>query len=374
MFCSIRFTTLLGLAFALVLQSSSAFGRELTGELVGTLIDLETDPVALSFHPTGTFHPSKMDISPLDRKIYFNSATTSQTFRVDDSGTLELVATYPAVGFLLGCQFDDMGNLYVVNGVGLWKIAASDLGSPPVTPTVPHFTLPPAPFLPMSVGIDGNHAYVGDMIKGEIWKIDTGTPETGELWADAANDGYPLLGNPNSTNFLNGASPGPGFGVVELMPGPMGNWLYYTNHEGHSLFRIRIQNNGSAGVAQEIDGAFPFAFNGAYLDPVEDRIYIGSPFTNFQNGLAQVPNAVAAGALFYVNNLTGRIELLVQDEDLGVPVDAISGRDFGSGHDDKLYVLDGSFDTLLWPSGDLPDPTKLPGHAAIRIVEFGPDD
>ncbi len=381
--CRIKHVMVSMIFFAgLAWSVTATAGNELNGKL------LEDPLINLEDIAADTFHPSKMDIGP-DGHIYFNSATENRTYRVDEGGSLTLVAEFPdptSSGFLLGCQFDQWGNLYVVNAKGLWKITAQDLNadnSLPLYPVEPLFWIPD-PILPMSVGIGihGN-AYVSDIVGGRIWKIDTGTGE-GDLWAD--NDQYPLLGDPNSTNFLTPLGMGPsglGLGVAEVMPGPRGKWLYYTNHEGHGIYRIRIKGNGSAGKVQQIDKVFPFALNGAYLDPVKNRIIVTSPFEYFENGLAQNPKAMAAGTLFVLDlnkihihhkrdkiHIHGaKIELLVHDYDLGTPLDIVSGRNFGTGNPDKFYVLDGSVDTLMWPTGQIPDPIRDP-HAAIRVIQL----
>lgn len=397
MFHTSRFATLSCLVFALFLQSFSAFGDK--PKLKSKpLVDLEDFAQNLG-QPPGSFHPSKMDVGP-DGKIYFNNAIQNTTYRVDDKGNLERVATYGGhpvfgPGFLLGLQFDAEGNLYVVNLGGLWKVDAGDI------PPGPNNTVPfdasgagplfavPAPVLPMSVGTDNQgHAYVSDMVGGRIFKVKrsddpagnvAGDPGDGAdptgLWAD--NDEYPLLGIPDSNNFLKGfplCGDNCGFGVVEVMPGPNGQWLYYTNHEGNAIRRIEIRAvDGSAGQGEDLGEVPPSALNGAYLDPVENRIIAGSPFTNFEFGFS---GAVAAGTLFVLdlNDLDSEIQPLVEmqlkDGKGAVAVDAVSGRDVGSGHPKLLYVLDGSFDTLLWP-GDpsaVPDPFRAP-HAAIRVIK-----
>ena len=335
------------------------------------LIDLQ------AIRPEG-FHPSKMDIGP-DRKIYFNNSVDNTTYRVDEYGTLEAVATYgdgrecPFMfpGFLLGLQFDDRGNMYAVNLCGLWKVPADDI--PPdgnganvedaFDASNNRFFPIREPAVPQGLGIRGRDAYIADMVGGKIYKVDlrTGQPGAGAdadgVWAD--NDRYPLLGKPDSNNFLTGFVTCPngrcGFGSVEPMPGPKGRWLYYTNHEDNAIYRIRIRKSGRAGVVQKIDAVEPFALNGAYLDPIEKVIYAGSPFTNFPQGF---DGAFPAGTIFVLDRLKRNAKIrplalmLLKDDLPAVPVDAISGRKFGSGNRRNLYVLDGSFDTLMWPPSE----------------------
>lgn len=386
-----RFMMLSWLVFALFLQPLPAFGDVLTGTLLpNPLIDLE-DPTQNLGQPAGSFHPSKMDVGP-DGKVYFNNAVQNTTYRVDENGVLEQVAIYGgdggapcgSPGFLLGLQFDSDGNLYAVNCEGLWKVNAADIPAPGAGPFDASggllFDIPDGDtMLPMSVGTDNEgHAYVSDMVAGKIYKVNTsdGSPGAGAdatgLWAD--NDEYPLLGIPDSNNFLKGfplCGANCGFGVVEVMPDQKGKNLYYTNHEGNAIYRIKIKNNGSAGQVKKLDDVPPFALNGAYLDPVEDLIIAGSPFTNFDFGFS---GAVASGTLFVLDLQDPKIRTLTEvqlsDGKGAVSVDAVSGRDVGSGHPDLLYILDGSFDTLNWPpTGMKPDPFRA-SHAAIRVIEL----
>ena len=338
----------------------------------------------LSDFSFGEVHPAKMDIGP-DRRIYFTGGTDSRAYRVDENGVAEVFAEInDGFGFTLGCQFDSSGNFYIVNGRGLYRVPASQVtdssASLPIAPVL-FFEFPsePPPAIPMSVDIDDDGiAYVSDMGKGEIWRINTNTGEGG-IWASSTESGFELLfGESDSTNFL-----GIPFGVVELMVGKQNRWLFFTNHERNFFGRIRIQQDGSAGPLQVLD-VVPdrSALNGAFLDTQNEKFYGVTPFTNFQNGVEREPMAVRGGRIWVldIEELEDddvddvEAELIIEDPELGTPTDVITGRGFGtSENEDKLFVLDGSFDTLVWPTGVLPDP-DADYHAAVRVLTPGDDD
>ena len=215
----------------------------------------------------GEVHPAKMDIGP-DRKLYFTGGTDSRAYRGDIEGNFEVFAEITTgAGFTLGCQFDSEGNYYMVNGAGVYMVPeASIMDTDATLPIEPEMFYPwtTGPAIPMSIDIDNNTgiAYVSDMGKGEIWRIDTKTRE-GDIWASSSDEGYELLyGEPDSTNFL-----GVPFGVVEVMVDEKSDWLYFTSDERNFFGRIEITGNGNAGDLQVLatveDRA---ALNGAFLD------------------------------------------------------------------------------------------------------------
>ena len=274
-------------------------------------------------------------------------------------------------GFTLGSQFDSAGNYYIVNGAGVYMVPAAALTDASATlPIVPEMFYPwtTAPAIPMSIDIDNNtgKAYVSDMGKGEIWCIDTANRD-GEIWASSTDPGYELLlGEADSTNFL-----GVPFGVVEVMVDGDSNWLYFTAHERNFFGRIKIMENGDAGELQVLatveDRA---ALNGAFLDVRNNKFYGATPFLNFHNGVEREPKATRGGEIWMLdlddvdeNGDGGEAVRIVSDPAYGTMTDVITG--YGFGDEEDLYLLDGSFDTLTWPTGVVPDPSA-PYHGAVR--------
>jgi len=326
----------------------------------------------------GEVHPAKMDIGP-DQRIYFTGGTDSRAYRVDIEGNAEMFAEITTgAGFTLGCQFDGKGNYYMVNGAGVYMVSADKLSdeTQPL-PIEPENIFPwtTSPAIPMSIDVDNNTdcAYVSDMGKGEIWRIDINTRE-GKVWASSADGtgAYALLyGEPDSTNFL-----GVPFGVVEVMVDANSEWLYFSAHERNFFGRIRILPNGDAGELQvlgEVENRA--ALNGAFLDVIGNKLYGATPFLDFQNGVARDPNAVRGGEIWMIDiddvaddGTGGTPERILSDLDYGTLTDVITGHNFGNPSD--LYLLDGSFDTLVWPTGVLPDP-DAPYHGAVRVLKGG---
>jgi len=324
----------------------------------------------------GEVHPAKMDIGP-DGKLYFTGGTDSKAYRGDNDGNFEMFAEITTgAGFTLGCQFDDEGNYYMVNGAGVYKISAAKLTDNTVSlPIEPDMFFPwtTEPAIPMSIDVDNNTgmAYVSDMGKGEIWKIDTTTGQ-GSVWASSSTAGYELLrGESDSTNFL-----GVAFGVVEVMVDKDSSWLYYSAHERNYFGRVRMLPNGDAGELQVLDVVDDrAALNGAFLDVRGNKLYGATPFLNFQNGVAREPKAERGGEIWMLDldNVDedgngGESVRILKDLSYGTLTDVITG--YGFGNEEDLYLLDGSFDTLLWPSGITPDP-DAPYHGAVRKLEGG---
>jgi len=326
---------------------------------------------------TGEVQPSKMDIGP-DNKIYFTGSNVSQIWRVDNKGNAELFAAITdGAGYTLGIEFDDQGNLYLVNGLGLFRIAADKMTGPlPISPTLFSPWGGIAPIIPHGIGIDNSNsqAYVADMGKGEILKINLKTGAN-EVWASSADstEAYvELLGDLDSTNFIGGLP----LGVTDVMVDAQSEWLYFSNHERNQFGRVKILSSGGAGdlqVLDVVDGRA--ALNGAYLDRVNNKLYAVTPFTNFQNGGVREPLAKLGGQIWMIdiNDINedgtgGKAKLIVDDKALGTPVDIITGRNFGNPSD--LYTLDGSYDTQVWPTGIIPDEDAT-YHAAVRMVKGG---
>ena len=224
------------------------------------------------------------------------------------------------------------------------------------------------PAIPMSIDIDNNTgmAYVSDMGKGEIWRINTKTRK-GSVWASSKKAKYELLyGEPDSTNFL-----GVPFGAVEVMVDAESKWLYFSAHERNFFGRIKIKKNGKPGDLQVLatveDRA---ALNGAFLDVRNNKICGTTPFPYFQNGVDCESKTTRGGEVWMVdldnvdkNGKGGEAVRVWQDLDYGTLTDVITGYGFGDEKD--LYLLDGSFDTLTWPTGVIPDP-EAPYHGAVR--------
>merc|ERR1719491_454059 len=232
-----------------------------------------------------------------------------------------------------------------------------------------------APAIPMSIDIDNNtgSAYVSDMGKGEIWKIDINTRK-GVVWASSADGtgAYDLLyGEADSTNFL-----GVPFGVVEVMVDAKSEWLYFSAHERNFFGRVRILPNGDAGELQVLGVVENrAALNGAFLDVIGNKLYGATPFLNFQNGVEREPKAERGGEIWMLDldNVDedgngGEAVRILKDLSYGTLTDVITG--YGFGDEEDLYLLDGSFDTLLWPTGITPDP-DAPYHGAVRKLGGG---
>jgi len=335
----------------------------------GALLEIELDVF-------GEVHPAKMDIGP-DNRIYFTGGTDSRAYRVDKKGSAEMFAEITTgAGFTLGCQFDKKGNFFMVNGAGIYRVPARKLSNKkqplPIEPDM-FFPWTTGPAIPMSIDIDNNtgFAYVSDMGKGEIWKINTKSGD-GAVWA-SSQDGsgaYDLLfGDPDSTNFL-----GVPFGVVEVMVDKKSEWLYFSAHERNFFGRIKMRDNGKAGRLQVL-GEVPnrAALNGAFLDVRNIKLYGATPFLNFHNGIERKPKATRGGEIWMIdiNDIDDKGEggipkLIVRDLKLGTLTDIITGHNFGNEAD--LYLLDGSFDTLEWPTGIVPDP-DAPYHGAVRVLK-----
>merc|ERR1719469_95332 len=257
---------------------------------------------------------------------------------------------------------------------GVYKVSAAKLTNSEVSlPIEPDMFFPwtTEPAIPMSIDVDNNTgvAYVSDMGKGEIWKIDTTTGQ-GSVWASSSTAGYELLlGEPDSTNFL-----GLGFGVVEVMVNKDSSWLYYSAHERNYFGRIKMLPNGDAGELQVLDVVDNrAALNGAFLDVRGNKLYGATPFKNFQNGVEREPKATRGGEIWMLdlddvneNGEGGTPVCVVSDPEYGTLTDVITGYGFGKQED--LYLLDGSFDTLTWPTGVVPDP-EAPYHGAVRVLE-----
>ena len=355
---------------------STKAAKSAKGSGSNTLLEIQLDRF-------GEVHPAKMDIGP-DKRIYFTGGTDSRAYRVDNEGNAEMFAEITTgAGFTLGCQFDANGNYYMVNGAGVYMVSADKLSdetqSLPINPDIlfPWTTAPgtTAPAIPMSIDIDNNtgSAYVSDMGKGEIWKIDINTRQ-GVVWASSADGtgAYDLLyGEADSTNFL-----GVPFGVVEVMVDAKSEWLYFSAHERNFFGRVRILSNGDAGELQVLGVVENrAALNGAFLDVIGNKLYGATPFLNFQNGVARDPKATRGGEIWMIDiddvaddGTGGTPERILSDLDFGTLTDVITGRNFGDSSD--LYLLDGSFDTLTWPSGVLPDP-DAPYHGAVRVLKGG---
>jgi hypothetical protein len=211
----------------------------------------------------------------------------------------------------------------------------------------------------MSIDIDNNTgiAYVSDMGKGEIWRIDTKTRE-GDIWASSSDEGYELLyGEPDSTNFL-----GVPFGVVEVMVDEKSDWLYFTSDERNFFGRIEITGNGNAGDLQVLATVEDRAAlnRPSWMSVTTSKLYGATPFLNFQNGgeiwMLDLDNVDEDGN-------GGTAVRILKDLDYGTLTDVITG--YGFGEEKDLYLLDGSFDTLTWPTGVVSDPDAS-YHGAIR--------
>jgi len=328
----------------------------------------------ISLDEFGEVHPAKMDIGP-DGLLYFTGGTDSRAYRVDKDGNAEMfVEIIDGAGFTLGCQFDDEGNYYMVNGRGVYMVTGDDINDKSLPlPIVPElfFEWPEALAIPMSIDVDNNSgmAYVSDMGNGNIWIIDTESG-VGEKWVSSSEPGYELLfGEADSTNFL-----GVPFGVVEVMVDKNSDWLYFSNHELNYFGRVKILADGSPGELQVLDTVLNrAALNGAFLDTRNNKLYGATPFLNFHNGVAREPVATRGGEIWMIdlddideNGEGGKAELVVQDLELGTVTDIITG--YGFGEESDIYLLDGSFDTLVWPTGVLPDP-DAPYHGAVRKVK-----
>lgn len=322
----------------------------------------------------GEVHPAKMDIGP-DGKLYFTGGTDSKAYRGDIDGNFEMFAEITTgAGFTLGSQFDAAGNYYMVNGAGVYKVpAAQVMEESPALPFEPEVFYPwtTSPAIPMSIDVDNNtgRAYVSDMGKGEIWCIDTATGE-GKIWASSTEEGYEMLyGETDSTNFL-----GVPFGVVEVMVDGSSDWLYFSAHERNFFGRIKMEDDGSAGELQVLatvdDRA---AINGAFLDVRGNKLYGATPFLNFHNGMERETKATRGGEIWMLDlddvdeeGNGGTPVKILSDLSYGTLTDVITG--YGFGEEKDLYLLDGSFDTLTWPTGVLPDPSA-PYHGAVRKLE-----
>lgn len=332
----------------------------------------KADPlVEIDLDVSGEVHPAKMDIGP-DGMLYFTGGTDSKAYRVDLEGNLENVAEITTgAGFTLGCQFDSAGNFYMVNGAGVYMISAATFSleenNLPIEPEI-FYEWTTGPAIPMSIDVDNNsgQAYVSDMGKGEIWKIDTTTRE-GAIWASSSDEGYELLlGMEDSTNFL-----GVAFGVVEVMVDGNSDWLYFSAHERNFFGRIKIMNDGTAGDLQVLDTVEDrAALNGAFLDVRNNKLYGATPFLNFHNGLDREPEATRGGELWMLDlddvdedGNGGKAVRILKDLGYGTLTDVITG--YGFGEEKDLYLLDGSFDTLTWPTGVIPDPDAA-YHGAVR--------
>ena len=319
-----------------------------------------------------------MDIGP-DNLIYFTGSNVSQIWRVDNKGNAELFAAITdGSGYTLGIEFDTHGNLYLVNGAGVYKIAADNMmDTLPISPTIfPPWDADAMPIVPHGIGIDNNnsHAYVGNMGKGEILKIDmkTGVNKVWTSSADGTDKYTELLGDLESTNFIGGLP----LGIVDVMVDEKSKWLYFSNHERNFFGRVRILRNGNPGKLQVFDIVKGWAaLNGAYLDRINNKLYAVTPFTNFQNGAEREPLAKLGGEIWMIDindidedGTGGKAKRIVKDSALGTPVDIITGHNFGNPSD--LYLLDGSYDTQVWPTGIVPDPDAT-YHAAVRIFKGG---
>ena len=315
-----------------------------------------------------------MDIGP-DGKLYFTGGTDSRAYRGDIEGNFEMFAEITTgAGFTLGCQFDSAGNYYMVNGAGVYMVpAASIMDADAMLPIEPEmfYEWTTGPAIPMSIDIDNNTgmAYVTDMGKGEIWRIDTATRE-GAIWASSTQPGYELLyGESDSKNFL-----GVPFGAVEVMVDGGSNWLYFSAHERNYFGRIKMMENGDAGSLQVLATVENrAALNGAFLDVRNNKFYGATPFLNFQNGVDREPKATRGGEIWMLDlddvdedGNGGEAVRVWQDLDYGTLTDVITG--YGFGDEEDLYLLDGSFDTLQWPTGVVPDP-DAPYHGAVRKLK-----
>ena len=336
----------------------------------------------------GEVHPAKMNIGP-DNLLYFTGGTNNRAYRVDVDGNTEVFAELPvdiAIGFTLGCQFDAAGNYYMVNGKGVFRVPADQVtGSDTVLPVIPElfFEWPTDPetavFIPMVIDIDTNNnvAYVSDMGRGDIWKIDLDTG-VGAVWVssqDGKDAEYGLLkGYDDSTNFL-----GVPFGLCEVMVDATSEWLYFSAHERNYFGRIKIEPNGDAGAFQmldEVEGNA--ALNGAFLDKVNNKLYGAAPFLNFENGVERNPKSTRGGEIWMLDlddvaedGSGGKaVRILSNPDAYGTLTDVITGYGFKGANDCDLYMLDGSFDTLEWPTGVIPDPDAA-YHAAVR--KFTPE-
>jgi hypothetical protein len=322
----------------------------------------------------GEVHPAKMDIGP-DGKLYFTGGTDSKAYRGDIEGNFEIFAEITTgAGFTLGCQFDSDGNYYIVNGAGVYMVpATSIMDTDAVLPLEPEmfYEWTTGPAIPMSIDVDINKdmAYVTDMGKGEIWRIDIATRE-GAIWASSKQAEYELLfGETDSTNFL-----GVPFGVVEVMVDGGSNWLYFSAHERNYFGRIKIMENGDAGDLQVLATVENrAALDGAFLDVRNNKLYAVAPFLNFHNGIEREPKATRGGEIWMLDlddvdedGNGGEAVRIWQDLDCGTPTDIITG--YGFGDEEDLYLLDGSFDTLSWPTGVIPDP-NAPYHGAVRKLK-----
>lgn len=359
----IRSTLLAAIAFTT--YPSAAQGLKYVND--GPLIEISLDEF-------GEVHPAKMDIGS-DGLLYFTGGTDSKAYRVDIDGNAEMfVEITDGAGFTLGCQFDDEGNYYMVNGRGVYMVPGDLISDKTLAlPLAPElfFEWPEALAIPMSIDVDNNSgkAYVSDMGNGNIWCIDTATG-IGSMWVSSSEPGYELLfGEEDSTNFL-----GVPFGVVEVMVDKNSEWLYFSNHERNYFGRIKILEDGHPGGLQVLDTVLNrAALNGAFLDTRNNKLYGATPFLNFHNGVEREPTAKRGGEIWMIdldkvdeNGKGGKAELVAQDLELGTVTDIITG--YGFGKESDIYMLDGSFDTLIWPTGVLPDP-DAPYHGAVRMLE-----
>jgi len=348
----------------------------------------------VAFPDTGPFtriHSTKMAIGK-DRKIYFNSSAAI-VYRVDEDGALETVSVLPNAGgipdddFTIGITFDRRGDLFVSNVTGVYKISRHDLVpdvlAGPVASTK-IASIPPGLIFPMGL-TDGkrDNLYLGDILGGAIYEVDTSTGDV-QLWfSDPALLAPVVLPSNNLFGF--------GFGLTDLASDGEGNYLYFGTQETHRIYRLGIDNDGSAGALEELAHVPHLAFNGVSFDRVTKEVYLSVPWEKFENGIQSSDPVTIGGSIWVID--VKQLERdgfatpvkLIDDDAIGSAVDAVRGTRFGqNGNGDRLYVSDASLDRFFWPNGD-PDGTPFPPdsnpeagfpfpgnvyHAAIRVIEL----
>ncbi len=389
-----KHTSKLGLTVSLTL-ALTLFGNLEATRAGGLETAVQGEPLA-AFPDTGLFtriHPTKMTMGP-DRKIYFNSSLAS-VYRVDEDGFLEVVSILPNAGgipdddFTIGITFDTVGNLFVSNTTGVYRISKRDLRPSLLSEPVPSkkvVDIPPELLFPMGLVADARgDLYLADIFGGAIFKIDVRRKEILPWFSDPALLAPEIV--PSNNLF------GIGFGVTDITIGNGGKHLYFGTQETHRIYRLGIDPEGNAGELEELAHIPNLAFNGISFDRVAKKIYLAVPWEHFENGIQVSEDPVEIGGSIWMidvrqleaTGIANPVEIL-KDVSLGTPVDVVSGFRFGSAprHASRLFVSDGSFDTSFWPNGD-PNGTPLPldpdpeggvpfpanpYHGAIRMIEL----
>lgn len=373
--------------FALLLVCI-AFGT--ASSSLQVLVDLNQDCVNPStsyvpFSPIG-YHGNPA-VSQRTNNLYLVDALNGNTKVVEPDGTCsifnEIASLAPPGGFSIGFTIDKKGNAYHSNSAVNPAPGSNTGGVYKFDTSAPAFTTPVQIFAnrnPFSLisGLchDGKDSLFVMNEFGQIWRIDDSdngaASEDFQLFADSSD--YPeLLG----TSFFYG-SPGADETNTNLLGAPLGsagcrvdrgrNWLYVSNLETGVLSRIQIKRlSGGQVEAGELETVFDFSTLGGFgvepffLDEKNDVIYVQSNFKNFDD-----LTAVAPGETMWAIDISdlGKCgvgvlapEIIVQDARLGAAGGVTTGRDFGTGQQErenrcKLYSVDSQFGNFFgWPNG-----------------------